>query len=317
MFDRDLAILAAKETIVAESDAVRSQLDNIDQEYIDAIKCLFECVGKVVISGMGKSGIIGKKFAASLASTGTPSFYLHPGEAFHGDLGMITSQDVVVLLSNSGETDEVLKILPHLKHIGCKCVAISSNKGSTLGKNSDFHIVSKVIREACPLNLAPTSSTTAVLAVTDSVVVVLMRLRELKPEKFAQFHPGGSLGKRLLTKVKDLMVYEHLPIVRPDASLKDVISVISMGGCGVAVVFDTEIKGVITDGDIRRSMETYESSFFTLKAIDVCSNAPIMIGQNFSIVEAESLFRSAKVNTLLVECRGRLTGILKIKDVLN
>lgn len=283
----------------------------------NAVNTVLKCEGKFIICGMGKSGLIGKKIAATLASTGTPSFFLHPGEAYHGDLGMIEKQDVVLLISNSGETDEVLKVIPFLKSQGNITISMSGNPSSTLAKNTTYHLNISVQKEACPLQLAPTSSTTATLVMGDALAVALMKLRDFKDKDFAQFHPGGSLGRRLLTTVESVMKKENLPMCSDNDSIKNVIHTITDGKCGlVVVVKDSSIKGVITDGDIRRAMENNEEKFFSLKASDLMSINPKTISKDERLTSASELMNSSKVNSLLVvDSSNFLIGIVQMYDL--
>lgn len=307
----------AKEVFKAESKEIANLANLLTSDFEKAVNEIYSSQGKLIISGMGKSGIIGKKIAATLASTGTPSFFLHPGEAYHGDLGMIEKKDMVLLISNSGETDEVLKIIPFLKSQGNITIGMSGNPKSTLALNTDYHLNIAVEREACPLNLAPMSSTTATLVMGDAIAVALMKLRNFKDENFARFHPGGSLGKRLLTTVSSVMKKNNLPIVTTDASIKDIIHKITDGKCGLVVVLENDvIKGVITDGDIRRTMETKEDEFFTLKASDLMSQNPKLVKSDAKLVQASELMNKAKVNSLIVvDNDNELVGIVQMYDL--
>ena len=306
----------AKEVFSIEALAIEKLAENLTEDFDHAVEAILNCRGKLIISGMGKSGIIGKKIAATMASTGTPSFFLHPGEAYHGDLGMIEKEDMVLLLSNSGETDEVLKLIPFLKSQGNTIVAMSGNLQSTLAKNSTFHLNVFVEKEACPLQLAPTSSTTATLVMGDALAVTLMKLRGFKESDFAQFHPGGSLGRRLLTRVEDVMKKEILPIVKEEDSIKELIRVMSDARLGLAIVMkETAIVGIVTDGDIRRAMESSEESFFTLKTEALMSLNPKVIDGKAKLMEAQNLMTEAKVNSLLVVSNHKLIGVVQIYDL--
>ena len=308
--------LIAKEVFEIEARAIANLAKNIDENFKKAIEAILECSGKLIVCGMGKSGIIGKKIAATMASTGTPSFFLHPAEAYHGDLGMIESEDIVLLISNSGETDEVLKIIPFLKEQGNVTVAMSGNPRSTLAKNSTYHLNIYVEKEACPLQLAPTSSTTATLVMGDALAITLMKLRDFKESDFAQFHPGGSLGRRLLTRVEDVMKRDNLPIVSRDSSIKEIINIVSKARLGLAVVQEnSSIIGIITDGDIRRAMEEFEETFFSLKAEDLMSPYPKTINREAKLIDAQNLMNESKVNSLLVTNRGELLGVVQIYDL--
>ena len=247
----------ARQVLRMEAEAVLEQVERIDEHFKAAVEMIMACPGRTVITGMGKSGIIGRKMAATLASTGTPSFYLHPAEGIHGDLGMVTEGDVVIALSNSGETGEVLHILPSLRRIGAKLIAMVGNPNSTLAKNSDIVLNVGVTREACPLGLAPTSSTTAALAYGDALALALLSKRKFTASQFAVFHPGGSLGRKLLLTVEDIMHSgTENPLVKADISVQDALFVITDKGLGAVSVVDDDNKmlGVLTDGDIRRGL---------------------------------------------------------------
>lgn len=303
----------AKEVFEIEAQQLLNVANMLDEQFSHSVNAILNSKGKCIITGMGKSGIIGKKIAASLSSTGTSSFFVHPGEAFHGDLGMFEKDDVVILLSNSGETDEVLKLLAFFQYQGNTTISITSNSNSTLAKNTTFHILCKVDKEACPLQLAPTSSTTAALVVGDAIVVSLINLRNFKPENFARFHPGGSLGRKLLSKVADVMYSENLPTVTSDTNIKDVIHVISDCGYGLAVEVgqDNKILGLITDGDIRRAMEKYEEDFFSLMATDISTKSPVLVESNLPLNHAGELFSSGAISSVLVvNADAKFVGIL-------
>lgn len=307
----------AKEVFEIESKEIANLSNLLTDDFEKSVKAVVNGKGKFIICGMGKSGLIGKKIAATLASTGTPSFFLHPGEAYHGDLGMIEKQDVVLLISNSGETDEVLKVIPFLKSQGNITISMSGNPSSTLAKNTTYHLNIAVQKEACPLQLAPTSSTTATLVMGDALAVALMKLRNFKDKDFAQFHPGGSLGRRLLTTVESVMKKENLPTCSENDSIKNIIHTITDGKCGLVVVVEnSSIKGVITDGDIRRAMEHNEEKFFSLKASDLMSTSPKTINQNEKLTTASELMNSSKVNSLLVvDNPNSLIGIVQMYDL--
>jgi arabinose-5-phosphate isomerase len=266
---------------------------------------------------MGKSGIIGKKIAATLASTGTPSFFLHPGEAYHGDLGMIEKDDIILLISNSGETDEVLKLIPFLTTQGNTTIAMSNNPSSTLAKNCNYHLNIVIEKEACPLSLAPMSSTTATLVMGDAIAVALMKMRNFKDEHFAKFHPGGSLGRRLLTRVCDVMKKENLPICDKNQNIKDTIHTMTQGKYGLAIVVeDKKIIGIITDGDIRRAMENNEDKFFALTANDLMSTNPKLINEDTKLIEASDMMSKNKINSLVVvNNNNELSGIVQMYDL--
>jgi len=307
----------AKEVFEIESQEIARLSDLLTEDFSKAIDAVYNAKGKFIISGMGKSGIIGKKIAATLASTGTPSFFLHPGEAYHGDLGMIEKDDIVLLISNSGETDEVLKLIPFLKSQENIVIAMSGKPQSTLANNSNFHLNVSVENEACPLQLAPMSSTTATLVMGDAIAAALMKLRDFKDSDFAQFHPGGSLGRRLLTKIKDVMKKDNLPMCSQDSKVKDIIHTITAGKCGLVVVMEeNRIKGIITDGDIRRVMEDQEENFFKLDAKAIMSSSPKQISADSRLIEASDIMSEKKINSLLVVNKNsELCGIVQMYDL--
>ena len=307
----------AQEVFEIESKEIANLSKRLTDDFEKGINAILQSSGKLIVSGMGKSGIIGKKIAATLASTGTPSFFLHPGEAYHGDLGMIEENDIVLLISNSGETDEVLKLIPFLKHQKNCTISMSGNDDSTLAKNTNYHLNIAVDKEACPLFLAPTSSTTATLVMGDALAVTLMKLRDFKEENFAKFHPGGSLGRRLLTTVGDVMKKKNLPIISSQATIKEVIQTISEGKLGLVVIIDNnKIIGIITDGDIRRTMESREKDFFNLKAEDLMSNHPKLIYQTDKLISASNIMSQHKINSLLVVNESNdLVGVVQVYDL--
>lgn len=307
----------AKEVFEIESNEIAKLSNLLTNDFSDAIDAIFHTKGKFIISGMGKSGIIGKKIAATLASTGTPSFFLHPGEAYHGDLGMIEKDDIILLISNSGETDEVLKLIPFLKSQENVVIAMSGKPTSTLANNSNFHLNVSVDKEACPLQLAPMSSTTATLVMGDAIAAALMRLRDFKDENFALFHPGGSLGRRLLTKIKDVMKKDDLPICSENTIVKDIIHTITDGKCGLVVVIESnKIKGIITDGDIRRVMESQEENFFKLDAKDIMTTSAKLISEDSKLIEASDIMSENKINSLVViNKNSELSGIVQMYDL--
>jgi len=307
----------AQEVFEIESKEIVNLSNLLTDDFEYAVQSIVDMKGKLIICGMGKSGIIGKKIAATLASTGTPSFFLHPGEAYHGDLGMIEKEDILLLISNSGETDEVLKIIPFLKSQGNITISMSGNPESTLGTNTDYHLNIAVEKEACPLSLAPMSSTTATLVMGDAIAVVLMKLRNFKDENFAKFHPGGSLGKRLLTIVSAVMKKDNLPVCSMSTSIKDIIHKITDGKCGLVIVSDKEsVLGIITDGDIRRTMETKEDEFFTLNAKDLMSINPKLIQSDEKLIKASEVMSEAKINSLIVvNENNQLVGVVQMYDL--
>jgi len=269
-------------------------------QYKLALSLMFQCHGHVIISGMGKSGHVGRKISATLASTGTPSFFVHPAEAFHGDLGMITCDDVVILISNSGETDEILKLIPSLKNFGNRIIAITGGIQSTLAKNADAVLEIRMQSESCPNNLAPTTSTTLTMAIGDALASALMNKRHFMPNDFAKFHPGGSLGRRLLTRLKDVMS-KRLTKVSPDASLKEVIVDMTQDQHGIALVMNGDkLIGVITDGDLRRAMARNDFDLNTFKAKDIMTLTPITASQHSMLNDAEEIMRVYQIKQLLI-----------------
>ncbi len=307
----------ARKTIHTEMSALRDMEATVGDEFVEAVKIILACKGKCVVTGMGKSGLIGRKIAATLASTGTPSFFLHPGEAFHGDLGMISHEDVVLALSYSGETDEILKIVPFIHSNGNKLVSMTGKSDSTLAKNSDVHLNVGVKEEACILHLAPTTSTTAQIAMGDALAVALMKLREFTSLDFARLHPGGSLGRRLLMTVGNVMRSHDLPVVAPDCTATEMIHTISKGGLGLIVICkDEKIVGIVTDGDVRRAMERLKAEFFNIRAIDIATLRPKSIAPTEKLIEAEKMMTRNKVTSLLVSEDGeKLVGVIQIYDI--
>lgn len=307
----------ASRTLRLEADALNNLAASLGDEFIGAVDRVLACQGKVIITGMGKSGLVGRKIAATLASTGTPSFFLHPGEAFHGDLGMISQQDVVLALSHSGETDEVLKIVPFIHTNGNVLISITGNANSTLAKNSDIHLDTGVKEEACILQLAPTTSTTAQLALGDALAVALMRAREFTAMDFARLHPGGSLGRRLLMTVANVMRSNDLPTVGVECTATEMIHRMTRGGLGLIVICDGDrIEGIVTDGDLRRAMESRQSDFFNIRAIDIASRQPKCINVNAKLIDAEKMMTQHKVNSLLAtDDEGALRGVIQIYDI--
>ena len=310
---------SALNTFRAEAEAVQSLAGQLTDDFEKAVRAILATHGKVIVTGMGKSGLVGRKIAATLASTGTPSFFLHPGEAYHGDLGMIEAGDIVLALSNSGQTDEVLRLIPYLQECGNTVIAMTGNAGSTLAKNSTYHLDVSVKSEACPLNLAPTCSTTAQLAMGDALAVALMNERGFRAEDFARFHPGGSLGRRLLTRVGDVMRSEHLPTASPSSRLGEVIITISDARMGVAVILDEgKIAGIVTDGDVRRAMLKYGARFFDITADEIMTRTPKTVSVADRLTDAEQLMQDNKIHSLIVVDRdGKLAGIVELYDLMR
>lgn len=307
----------AKEVFEIESRAVSNLSNLLTSDFEKSVSIIKNSKGKLIITGMGKSGIVGKKIAATLASTGTPSFFLHPADACHGDLGMIEKNDVVLLISNSGETDEILKLIPFLKDQKNKTISITGNPFSTLSKNTNYHLNINTRLEACPLQLTPTSSVTTTMVMGDALAVTLMKVKNFKEIDFAKFHPGGSLGRKLVQTVESVMKKENLPIVMLNESVKNVINIITKGKCGLVVVQDknNNILGVISDGDIRRAMEKVESIFFNLKAEDLMTRKPKMTSKFTRLLDAEKIMNKHKISSLLVVDNNSLTGIVQLFDL--
>ena len=316
-FTSEQIVELAQRTLQVEAEALNTMAAGLGEEFVEAVKSVLACNGKLIVTGMGKSGLVGRKIAATLASTGTPSFYLHPGEAFHGDLGMISKEDVILALSYSGETDEVLKIVPFIQSNGNVLISMTGNRESTLAKNSNIHLDVCVKEEACILHLAPTTSTTAQIAMGDALAVALMKAREFTAMDFARFHPGGSLGRRLLMTVGNVMRKSELPVVSADCSATEMIHKMSRGGLGLIIIMEGEnIAGIVTDGDVRRAMESRQAEFFNIRAIDIATRSPKSINQSAKLVEAEKLMTSYKVNSLLVtDDNGALQGVIQIYDI--
>ncbi len=315
--DKKRILETARKAIHTEMLALRRMEETLDDGFVQAVEMLLACKGKCIVTGMGKSGLVGRKIAATLASTGTPSFFLHPGEAFHGDLGMISRDDVVVALSYSGETDEVLKIVPFIHANGNRLISMTGNPASALAKNSDVHLDVSVKEEACILHLAPTSSTTAQIAMGDALAVALMDQRGFTSVDFARLHPGGSLGRRLLMTVGDVMRSHDLPVVAPDCPATEMIHAISKGGLGLIVLSENDrIRGIVTDGDVRRAMERLRGEFFNIKALDIASLHPRTILPTQKLIAAERMMTEYKVTSLLVtDDQGKLQGVIQIYDI--
>ncbi len=288
------------------ASAIANLAEALDTNFSQAISLIMQSTGRLIVSGMGKSGHIGKKIAATLASTGTASFFVHPAEAFHGDLGMIRPDDVILLISNSGETEEVIKLIPSLRRFGNKIISIANAPDSTLAKNSDVYLNIYVEKESCPNNLAPTTSTTVTLALGDALAVSLMKERNFQPEHFAEFHPGGSLGRQLLTKVRDEMMAEDLPFVAPETPVDEVIITMTQSLQGIAVVTDDNksLAGVITDGDLRRSL-LKGGDIHSQTANDIMTSAPITIDEGEMLYSAETIMKENSITKLIVVDRNK------------
>jgi len=304
-------ISAGQKVFEIEARALQSVGARLDVHFFRAIDGILKSSGRVILCGMGKSGIIAHKIAATLASTGTPSFFMHPGEAYHGDLGMVTKEDVFIAISNSGETEEVVKLISFLQDNGNFLIAMTGNPQSTLAKAAQCHLNVTVEEEACPLQLAPTSSTTATLAMGDALAVVLMKARNFQPEHFARFHPGGSLGRRLLRKVEDEMVKKNLPFVNEQDSFTRVIDIMSGGMLGLVIVRREQGLGLITDGDIRRALDKYEKHVFEKTAGYLMHKDPLCVPVGTRVSDALSLMDHKHITSLLVQVSGEVVGVFK------
>ena len=313
-------IASARRTLEIERDAIAVLPSRIGADFARACAAVLACKGRVVVTGMGKSGHIGGKIAATLASTGTPSFFVHPGEASHGDLGMITRQDLVIAISNSGETAEVLTILPLIKRLGVPLIAMTGKPGSTLAKAGDAHLDVSVSQEACPLNLAPTASTTATLAMGDALAVALLEARGFTPEDFAFSHPGGALGRRLLLTVENLMQKgERLPQVSREVPLTAALLEMTRKGLGMTAVIDADgvVQGVFTDGDLRRVLDS-GVDVRTVPIAQVMTPGGKRIAADALAAEAVQKMEAAKITSLMVtDTAGKLIGVIHLQDLLR
>lgn len=319
MSTEDSKLEIAKRVLEVEGHAILGLIDKLSSDFQHAIEAILDSKGKVIVSGMGKSGIVGKKIAATLASTGTPSFFVHPGEAYHGDLGMIESHDIAILISNSGESDEVLKLISFFKDNGNLVIAMTSEKNSTLARNSEYQLDISVQEEACPLRLAPTASTTATLALGDALAVTLMQAREFDEANYARFHPGGSIGRRLLTTIKDVMKTHEGMVIPDTCKMMQVVHAITKGRCGLAVVTNSsdQVIGVVTDGDLRRAMESNQDDFFDLSVDSIMTPNPQKIDVGEKIFKAEQLMNEKKISSLLVYEEDSFIGVVEMYDLSN
>jgi arabinose-5-phosphate isomerase len=306
--DKENAIQCIKD----EAEAVLDLIPKIDDNFDKAVDMILHCTGKVIVTGVGKSGHIGAKIAATLASTGTPSFFINPLDVFHGDLGVMSKGDVVLAISNSGQTDELLRFIPMVLHMEIPIIAMSGNPMSLLAKYSTCHLNVSVEKEACPLNLAPTSSTTATLVMGDALAIALMKKRHFQPQDFAQFHPGGELGKRLLTTAQDVMITKNLPILAPEMNLGEAIILVSKGKLGLGVAIEQDhIAGIITDGDIRRAMEQWKADFFNRCVKDIMTKTPKTVSPQTKISEIQKIMNKNKIHNVLVsDSDNKLLGIV-------
>jgi len=314
------ALELAREVLNIEAAAVQALTERIDEDFLRALDIILSCEGRVIVSGMGKSGHVARKIAATMASTGTPAYFVHPAEASHGDLGMITAEDVFIALSYSGESQELLTIVPVLKRQGAKLISLTGNPRSALALESDVHLNGAVAKEACPMGLAPTASTTAALALGDALAVALLDAKGFGEDDFARSHPGGSLGRRLLTHVRDIMRSGHnLPTVDEHAMLSEAVLEISRKGLGMTAIIDNEqhVLGIYTDGDLRRTLER-KLDFTTTPISTVMSKHPHTIGPDQLAAEAVQLMDQHNINQMLVvDADNKLVGALNMHDLLH
>jgi arabinose-5-phosphate isomerase len=313
-------IRRAREVLRIEAAAVSSLIQRVDRNFEKAVKLMLGCKGKVVVTGMGKPGFIGAKISATMSSTGTPSLYLHPADAIHGDLGRVTKDDVVVAISNSGETEEIVRLLPTLKKIGARIIAITGNMDSSLSKHSDVALNVAVKKEACPLNLAPTASTTAMLAMGDALAIALLDKRGFREKDFAFYHPGGSLGKRLLLRVEDIMRKGKAnPIVKEDEKVRDVLLKITGARAGSASVIGRKgiLTGIFTDGDLRRHLGS-DPMLSSRPVRDVMTKRPVTISKEMLAADAFRVLREKKIDEIpVVDKAGRPIGLVDVQDLLK
>jgi arabinose-5-phosphate isomerase len=311
----------AKNLLRIEADAVYALIGRVGEAFVEAVDVMYSCTGKVVVTGMGKSGIIGKKIAATLASTGTPALFLNPAEGSHGDIGMVSKGDVVLAISNSGDTEEIIRLLPTLKRLDIKIIAMTGNSQSMLCQRSDVSLDVSVKEEACPMGLAPTASTTAALALGDALAITLLSRKGFTEEDFAFFHPGGSLGRKLLLTVEDLMhTGEVVPAVRPDTLMTEAIIEISSRRLGITTVVDSDnkLQGVVTDGDLRRGLEKWGKDFFSLKAEDVMTYRPKTLTRDMLAAKAVALMEKYAITVLVVAGEDdSVEGIIHLHDLLK
>ena len=305
----------AKETLDLYTQEIDRLKQRLSDEFNQAVELMLYCEGRVVVAGIGKSGLVGKKMVATFASTGTPSFFLHPTEAFHGDLGMLKPIDVVILISNSGETDDVNKLIPSLKSFGNKIIAITGNPHSTLGKYADVVLNIHVEREACPNNLAPTTSTLVTMALGDALAIALINARDFRAEDFARFHPGGSLGRKLLCRVRDVM-NPNVPVAEPSATFSECLSVMNEGRMGVAVIMQAgELYGIITDGDIRRTLAKFGAESLNKTAEQIMSRSPKTIADSTFLGKAEELMKALHIHSLVaLDEHGKVSGLMEFSN---
>lgn len=311
----------AKEVLSLEAQAITKTIDSLNDTFNSVCKVILDCKGKIIVTGMGKSGHIARKTAATMASTGTPAFFVHPAEASHGDLGMITKEDIVLIFSNSGATDELLNILPMLKRFATKIIAVTSNAHSKIAIHADFHILINVTQEACPFNLAPTTSTTTALAIGDALAISVLKARGFNQKDFAKYHPAGKLGKRLLLKISDIMhVGDKIPLVHINSNFLDAIVEMSKKCFGLLAVAENDhhknIIGVLSDGDLRRIIDQ-RLDFNTIKLTDVINKQFKFISSNALAIEAIKLMEKNKIFSLPVIDNNKIVGIFNMHDLLQ
>ncbi|BDU23525.1 MULTISPECIES: KpsF/GutQ family sugar-phosphate isomerase [unclassified Flavobacterium] len=317
MITKENILAIAKKTILSESEAITKLIDFLDENFYEAVQRIYETKGRLIVTGIGKSAIIAQKMVATFNSTGTPSMFLHAAEAIHGDLGMIQNEDVIICISKSGNSPEIKVLVPLLKRFGNTLIAITGNITSFLAKGSDYILNTTVNTEACPINLAPTNSTTAQLVMGDALAVCLMEMRDFKPEDFAVYHPGGALGKKLLLRVKDMIEHSLKPAVTPDTSIKKAIFEISEKRLGVtAVIEDNKIIGIITDGDIRRMLNDVDT-IADLTARDIMSKNPKVVSSETMAVDALNILEDFSITQLIVADNGEYKGVLHLHDILK
>jgi arabinose-5-phosphate isomerase len=319
--NRDDILEQAKRVLSVEAEAVSALMERLGKGFVEAVDIIFSSKGRVIVSGMGKSGLVGNKIAATLASTGTPAYSMHPAEACHGDLGMVTAEDVVLGISNSGETDEIVNLIPYIKRFNVKLIAMTGNTGSTLALKADAVLDVSVAEEACPMGIVPTASTTATLAMGDALAVALLVKRGFREEDFAAYHPKGSLGKKLITQVRDLMhAGENVPRVKEDTPVTDALMEISGGRLGMTTVVDSvgKLLGVVTDGDVRRGVERHGEKFFRMKAGEVMTPGPKSITADRLAQKALAVMEEHAITALVVlDAEGRPEGVIHIHDILK
>jgi arabinose-5-phosphate isomerase len=300
-----------------ESQALQDLIQFVNDDFVNAVELIYNCKGKLIITGVGKSGHIGAKIAATLASTGTPSFFLNPVDALHGDLGMIDEKDIVLAISHSGQTDELLRIIPFLAKRNIPLIGMSGNPNSLLAQHAVCHITVAVKKEACPLNLAPTSSTTAALAMGDAIACSLMNMRNFQATDYAELHPGGNLGKRLLLKVKDIMYTKNLPVINKDEAVSAMLTTMTKGKLGLVLVLEgKKVLGLLTNGDLRRAIERNKDNFFNMNICEIMNPNPVTIQEEESLTNAATLFKEKKYNMFVVmDSNNDFAGILDIREM--